>query len=107
MVYKRERTFDEELLLVKREVDYDELGNQVTIETTTNVLCNVESIGRNEFYEASNQGLKPVVVFVIHAFEYEDQSTVEYKGVRYSVMRTYKTNFEELEITCERVIGHD
>lgn len=107
MAYKRERTFDNEITLIKSTIDYDELGNQEVIEEEITILCNVESIGRNEFYEASNQGLKPVKVFVIHAFEYNGASIVEHEDVRYSVMRTYETSFEEMEITCERVIGHD
>lgn len=96
-------TYDNELVLIAQEFTEDEIGNQVQIETRRTVLCNVKSVGRNEFYSAATSGLKPSIVFVIHGYEYNGEQKVEFEGVKYNVIRTYSTDFEEIELTCERV----
>ncbi|WP_374717115.1 phage head closure protein [Geobacillus thermodenitrificans] len=96
-------TYDNELTLIKQEFIEDEIGNQTPIETRKTVLCNVKSVGRNEFYSAATAGLRPSIVFVMHGYEYNGEQQVEFEGVRYNVIRTYSTDFEEIELTCERV----
>ncbi|WP_420768754.1 phage head closure protein [Parageobacillus thermoglucosidasius] len=98
-------TYDHELVLIKQEFVQDEVGNQIpqTQGPPKTVLCNVKSVGRNEFYSAATAGLRPSIVFVIHGYEYDGEQVVEFEGVRYNVIRTYSTNFEEMELTCERV----
>lgn len=99
-------TYDHELVLIKQDFTFDEIGNQIPIETRKTVLCNVKSVGRNEFYSAATAGLRPSIVFVIHGYEYDGEQFVEFEGIRYKVIRTYSTDFEEMELTCERVIGN-
>ena len=96
-------TYDNELVLIAQGFSDDEIGNQIPIETRKTVLCNVKSVGRNEFYSAATSGLKPSIVFVIHGYEYNGEQKVEFEGVKYNVIRTYSTDFEEIELTCERV----
>ncbi|MDR9795219.1 phage head closure protein [Aeribacillus pallidus] len=96
-------TYDHELVLIKQTFIEDEIGNQIPTETRKTVLGNVKSVGRNEFYSAATAGLRPSIVFVIHGYEYEGEQKVEFEGVKYNVIRTYATNFEEVELTCERV----
>ncbi len=100
-------TYDNELKLVNNTYKSDELFNQIPDKTRTTILCNVKSINRNEFYNASTAGYKPELTFVIHAYEYEGQQEVEFNGVTYKVMRTYQVGFEELELICERVLGNN
>jgi len=96
-------TYDHELILIAQGFQEDEIGNQVPIETRKTVLCNVKSVGRNEFYSAATAGLKPSIVFVIHGYEYNGEQKVEFESVKYNVVRTYSTDFEEIELTCERM----
>ncbi|ACJ33048.1 phage head closure protein [Anoxybacillus flavithermus] len=96
-------TYDYELVLISQAFIEDEIGNRIPTETRKTVLCNVKSVGRNEFYSAATAGLKPSIVFVIHGYEYDGEQEVEFEGARYRVIRTYSTDFEEIEITCERV----
>jgi len=98
--------YDHELVLISRKITSDELGNQIPIESRTPILCKVKSIGRNEFYNAAASGLKPEHTFVIHAFEYGNEKLVEFEGVKYNVLRTYQSDIEEVELICEKVIGH-
>lgn len=95
-------TYDNELVLIAQKFIEDEIGNQTPIETRKTVLCNVKSVGRNEFYSAATAGLRPSIVFAIHGYEYDGEQVVEFEGERYNVIRTYSTDFEEIELTCER-----
>lgn len=99
-------TYDNELVLIAQEFTEDEIGNQVPIETRRTVLCNVKSVGRNEFYSAATAGLRPSIVFVIHGYEYDGEREVEFESVKYRVIRTYSVSFEEVELTCERVLAY-
>lgn len=95
-----------ELILISKTFEFDDIGNQVPIENKTEVFCNVKSVSRSEFYNAATAGLKPSLVFVIHDYEYNNEETVEFENNRYKVIRTYRKNIEELELTCEKVIGN-
>jgi len=100
-------TFDHEVTLIKEATVYDDLGNPTKTEVKTPILCDLRSIGRNEFYSAAVQGMKPDIAFVIYSFEYDDQNIVEFEGKRYTVLRTYGSDWETVELTCERVLAND
>lgn len=100
--------WNNELTLIKDgNIEYDDIGNPISdgpIETT--VFCEVNSISRNEFYNASMAGLKPSIVFTVHPYEYNDEIQIKFEDNNYKVMRTYLKNTEELELTCEKVAGN-
>lgn len=96
--------YDHELTLLGNGYIEDEIGNQIpSDEVPRNVLCKVNSVSRNEFYSAASSNLRPEVTFTIHKYEYEGESKVKFEGQQYSVIRTYATGIEEIELTCERV----
>jgi SPP1 family predicted phage head-tail adaptor len=101
------KVYDHELILIEESFIEDDIGNQIPNQTRRAVLCQVKSIGSNEFYNAATSGLKPVIEFIIHAYEYNGESKVEFEGTLYSIIRTYKRSFEEIELTCQKVIGND
>lgn len=98
-------TYDHELILITpSQIVEDDIGNQIPsdpIETT--ILCGLKSVGRSEFYNAAVAGLRPELVFVVHAYEYDGQRSIKFEGIEYRVIRTYSVSFEEMELTCERV----
>lgn len=98
-------TYDHELTLIGETIEEDEIGNQRPVETRTMILCSVKSAGRNDFYSGAAAGLRPEYVFTVHAYEYSGERLVEFEGKRYSVIRTYQVDFEEMELVCERVVG--
>ena len=98
--------YDHELVLIGESYEMDEWGNQVAVETHIPILCQVKSVSRQEFYAAAQSGLKPEIVFVVHAYEYNDERKVEFEGKKYSVVRTYRADFEEMELVCEEVISN-
>ena len=72
----------------------DDSGNYIPKETQTTV------------YSAAQAGLNPEQVFEINGFEYNGETEVEFLGERYSVIRTYRTSYETVELTCERKAKH-
>ncbi|RBP89395.1 SPP1 family predicted phage head-tail adaptor [Cytobacillus firmus] len=99
-------TYDDELTLIEQVYGSDNIGNQIPSEKKTTILCDSKSVSRAEFYNAANNGMKPTRIFLIHKFEYDEQQKVEFEGKRYDVIKTYKVNSEEIELTCQRMIGN-
>lgn len=98
-------TYDHEIVLIKPGgLIEDDVGNQIPIDPVrTPVYCRLQSVGRNEFYNAAVTGLRPEYIFVVHAYEYDREPVVEFEGEQYRVLRTYSNNFEEMELTVEMV----
>lgn len=70
-------------------------------ETTRQVFCEVQSVGRSEFYQASAIGITVSIVFVLTVdADYQNEKEVIYKGQRYRVIRTYVSD-DGIELTCE------
>ncbi|MGE4213778.1 MAG: phage head closure protein [Anaerotignaceae bacterium] len=99
-------TYDNELTLITKTYAQDDIGNQIATETETKILCGVKSVGRSEFYNAAQTGLKPTLLFIVHGYEYSGEKLVKFENEKYSVLKTYSMGFEELELTCERVIAN-
>lgn len=108
-------TYDHELVLISRYQPRDEAGrpqvdqwlNPLYVEERRTVLCKLKAVTRAEYYSAAAAGMRPSLVFVVHAYEYNGETLVEFEGKRYNVVRTYKTDFEEIELVVERVVGRD
>ena len=64
------------------------------------VFALIRSIGSKAFYQAQTAGRKPEIKFVVtDHLDYRGQKYLVHEGVRYTVLRTYRTG-NELEITC-------
>ena len=108
--------YNHELTLISYTITKDEIGNPIKTPIRETVLCKVRSIGSTEYYNAQVSNLKPELKFIVHAFEYQNQREVEFEGNKYQVIRTYKGDTvdrsdnalkdEEIELTCERVLGN-
>lgn len=93
------------LTLVTQTRSVDAYGDPVITETTTQVFCEVSSIGQKEFYQAQAVGLQPEIKFILADYlDYSGQLYVEHEGVRYHVLRTYRTG-QRLEIVCNREVN--
>lgn len=76
-------------------------------ESTRDVYCTARSIGMKEAYQAMATGLNPEIKIVLaHDFEYQDEPLLEYEGRRYKIIRTYITEADGIELTCQRVTGN-
>ena len=105
-------TFDDELILIEKVSNTNDIGDPVTTEIRTPVLCGVRSVSQSEHYAAAAHGLQPEIVFILNQYEYSGQKEVEYEGHKYRVIRIYKINkakdfsdFENIELVCQGVVN--
>ena len=77
------------------------VGAYETVTTDREVFCGVQSVGYKEFYEAATVGMKPEIKFVLQDYEdYDGEKELAYNGVKYPIIRTYRTQNNMLEIVC-------
>lgn len=70
-------------------------------ETMRMAYVTVRSVGHTEYYEAMTQGLRPTLVFRINNFlDYNGERYLEYRRLRYRVIRTYRAGMT-IELTVE------
>lgn len=96
-------------LIGKITTSYDEFGNPVRREETTEILCEIRSVTRSEFYSAAQSGLTPSLALRIsHAVDYNGQKLVEVEGDLYSVIRAYRApGTDAVELTLQPKIGNE
>lgn len=80
--------YTDELTLIKITISQDEIGQPIKTETRTNILAKPNLVGTKEFYNALAVGIVPTAELRIRASNYNNEEEVEYKGVRYSIIRT-------------------
>ena len=103
MAINKAPLFNSELTLISMTIQIDEYGNVSDAEEKrVKVLCAPLSVTRTEFYSAAQAGLNPTNIFEINGFEYNGEGLVEYEGAVYSVIRSYQTDYETVQLTCER-----
>lgn len=92
-------TRDAEIMLVFPTMQADEYGipQQIGEETRT-VMASVKSITASEFFEAGRNGFKPEFRFDMFLYDYDGQKELEYKGVRYTVYRTFMGRSDTVEL---------
>lgn len=78
---------------------------RATEGTPRQVMCQVDSVTRQEFFEAGRNGLNPEIVFRVFFGDYDEERLIEYKGKRYGVYRTYQRRDDWIELYCERKGG--
>lgn len=101
---------DDVIKLLTTVYTVDEYGNQIEQKTPRQVFCKVRSVGRTEFYQASQNNLYPTIVVTIsHYKDYMNEKELLYTDWTgeekcYSVTRVYRTN-DSVELTCEEKVS--
>lgn len=80
--------YTDELKLIKSVATQDSIGNTIYQETSTTILAKPNVVGTREFYNAMMVGIRPTAELQIRSLNYDGEEEVEYKGVRYAVIRT-------------------
>lgn len=58
-----------------------------------------KSVGTKEFYEAAASGMRPEIKFILQDYlDYQGEKELAYDGFRYEVIRTFRTQNNQLEI---------
>ncbi len=82
-------------------------GQPVRSITWTTVFADKKSVRQSEFYANANVGLKPELMFVIHAKEYKGHEMVRYpvtSGKTYAITRHFEQG-EIVELICTAQVG--
>lgn len=91
--------------LIRSDKFQDDYGVWRSTETRTDVFCQVNSVTQREFFEGGRNGLNPEYVFTVFFADYDDQPIIEYRGLRYSVYRTYRRRDDTIELYVQRKGG--
>lgn len=93
------------ITLISEAKTQDANGVWQTTTTTRDVFCQVDSVTRQEFFEAGRNGLNPEYRFTLFFGDYEGERTVSYNGNTYGVYRVYQGRTDTLELYVERKGG--
>lgn len=92
--------------LISKQYVIDEIGNQKLQETYVEIpIIEVQDVYQSEFYNASQQGLKPTLRLLISDLNYNEEPELIYMGSRYSIIRVDTVSNEELALICEKRSG--
>ena len=75
-------------------------------DESTEVFAIVEPTGRDEFEAAGQFGMKAECKFTIWAFEYDEQTEVEYNNKTLTIYRTYERDDERVELYAAERAGN-
>lgn len=64
------------------------------------VFCNEKSVTTNEYYQSTQNGNEIKIVLEVKQIDYEKEQYVVFENDTYKVVRTYKTNSEDIELHC-------
>ena len=77
--------------------------HEAITENEREVMAEIRSVTRSEYYNALNAGVQPEIVFKLALdADYQDEHFLRFRGKKYRVVRTYLTNDGGIEITAER-----
>lgn len=88
------------LELGKLKIIVNDNGVEEETITTREVFCNEKSVTTNEYYQSSQNGNEIKVIFEVKQIDYEKEQFVLYENETYKVVRTYKSNLEDIELHC-------
>lgn len=92
--------------LITKQYVIDAIGNQKLQENYTEIpIIDIEDVYQSEFYNASQQGLKPTLRLRISDLNYNEEPELEYMNSRYSIIRVDMINNEEIALICEKRSG--
>lgn len=93
--------YNEVIYLLATQSEVNEVGDQIEKQEKAMRFAKIKSIGQSEFYQAQAQGLKPEIKFILPDYlDYNNQEELIYNNFRYKVLRTFRTEKNELEVVC-------
>lgn len=92
--------------LIAQQYVIDEIGNQILQKNYTEVpIIEIQDIYQSEYYNASQQGLKPTLRVMISNLNYNDEEDLTYMGKQYSIIRVDRLDNENIALVCEKRVG--
>lgn len=95
---------NEVITLIGATMTANDVGDEVEVQTRTEVFARVKSVGASYKLQALAVGIRPKYRFVLQdRFDYEGQEQVEYEGDLYRVVDTYRGEDQSIELTVAEV----
>lgn len=83
---------EDTIILIRSETYLDEFKIQKHRYEEREVLCEIQSASRSEFYQAAAAGLHPEMEVSLFIGDYDGETAVKYNGTYYHVIRSYRTS---------------
>lgn len=104
--YNENPTLNNKCTLIAISTIENDIGETAKLETPTILWCAEFSVMSNEFYNASQSGIKVQKVLCVHSNEYKGQTLLEYQGTKYSIYRVYLRSDRKTELYCSERVGN-
>lgn len=65
-------------------------------------IISTEKVWKDEFYKASQQGLRPSIRIKISSLNYNNEEELIYMEKKYTVIRVDGSNEDEIVLVCQR-----
>lgn len=92
------------ITLIGKTYAEDAIGQLIPTETENKVFAYIRDVSQSESSRPI-EGLTPSKVFDVYVTEYNNETDVEYKGVRYTIYRTYLNDESRVELYGARRTG--
>ena len=94
-----------EITLIGSTQVQDETGVWQTSRTARDVFAQLDSVTRQEFFDAGRNGFNPAYRFTMFVADYEGEDELVYNGKSYAIYRTYFGRNDTIELYVERKGG--
>lgn len=92
--------------LIQQQYVIDEIGNQKLQTNYVEVpIIEIQDVYATEFYNASQQGLKPTLRVLISNLNYSDEEELIYMNKQYTIIRVDRQDNENIALVCEKRTG--
>lgn len=100
------------LIVVKKKPDKD--GFEIETKESMEVMAEIKSVKRSEFYQAARDGINVQLAAVVNMEDIEAATTIEdgkkkkptmvrYEDIDYKIVREYRTNKTDVELILQEV----
>lgn len=95
-----------EITLTKQTVSGRDRLGQVTYTTASrDVIAEIMSQSRSEFFSAAQIGVSADIAFKLSQFDYDGELQLTYKGQNYRIYRKYEPDENYIELYAELTTG--
>lgn len=71
------------------------------------VYVDVINVNSQEFFEGGRNGLKPIYRFSLFEFDYKGEEVIEFENKQYTIYRTYKNRYDQIDLYVELKKGNE
>lgn len=89
---------NEIIKLISAEGKKDEIGGYIEEESARTVFCTLTGVSGDEFFKASQLGLKADLRVIMWKKDYNGEKTAEYKSKRYEIYRIFVRSVDTVEL---------